>query len=123
MEFGTGGTTVHATTGSDTYTFGSGADEIIYTSTTQSNGGSPSTDVIDLFVSGSDLINLSALSSSLIVQGLVTGAGDLANDGLAWYVVGSNTVVIADVDGNATADLTVNLVGTSLGLDAGDFVV
>jgi len=49
-------------------------------------------------------------------------SGVVANS-VTWYESGGNTFVQADVNGDMTADLRIELTGTSLHLSASDFLL
>jgi hypothetical protein len=98
MTFGTGGTEVHATTGSDTYFFNDSAnDTIVYTAAVQSDGGSPSTDTINSFDVAADKIDISAIADAGW-----TYTWDDGSDVLKIYL-----------DNNSTPDMVINLTGVN----------
>lgn len=120
MIFGSGDTVVYATTGDDSYDVNLGAVTVTYTWVDQSNG-STSTDTIAEW-GADDIIDVSG-----IFDGSLTWAGDVGSDpvginSLGWYEDATDTFVVADVNGDGDADLTVVLLGTGLGLDTGDFL-
>lgn len=88
---------------------GAGSDVFMYTSTSES--GLWAGDWIHDFTQGEDVLHLSGLASTITV----IGTGGFSGTGgaeLRQYASGSNTVVDLDVDGNATTDWQVVLVGT-----------
>jgi hypothetical protein len=76
------------------------------------------TDIID--ISGIDA-NASKNGNQAFAFG-GQNSGVLANS-VTWYESGGNTFVQADVNGNATADLTLELTGINLNLTASDFLL
>jgi Ca2+-binding RTX toxin-like protein len=112
--------------GADSMTGGLGADVFVYSALADSSVANP--DVIMDFVHGTDKIDLSAIdaNSSLRKNQAFTFAGQstgAVNNSVTWYVDGANTIVLADVNGDATADFQLVLRGNNLGLTASDFVL
>ena len=120
---GMGNDMVSGGTGQDILTGGEGADDFIFRK--ESLGG-PSDDITD-FEQGSDVINLSIVEANINVQRTLTFLGQDEFSGtrmeLRYHNPGNGkTVVEVDVDGDAVADLTINLTGTFT-LTANDFVL
>jgi VCBS repeat-containing protein len=120
IDFLTGGT------GADVLSGGSGADTFVFTATADSLAGVGQADLITDFTTGEDRIDLSAI---LPVGALVWG-GEAPNIGTAtpftvtyFFDAGANeTVVMADANGDATADLRIRLSGNKA-LAAADFLL
>ncbi len=112
--------------GADTITGGNGSDTIRYLDLLDTG------DTITGFVSGEDKIDLSAIDANNAVGanqafaggGLQGGQFVLANS-VTWFQSGSNTVVLADTDGDlATAEFSITLTGVTAGLlSANDFIL
>lgn len=120
---GLGLDTISGGEGRDRLTSGGGADLLsggadvdrdtfIYLDVTDSTAGGR--DVITDFVSGTDLISLSALDGNDGVsgnQGFGWG-GKTATANAVWYAdTGANLVVYADTDGDAVADFEIEVAG------------
>jgi hypothetical protein len=84
-------------------------------------------DTIVGFVHGEDVLDFSSIdanSSQGGDQAFAFGGGNatvIAN-GVTWFESGGNTVVQADVNGDANADLQIILAGVSHNLTATDFI-
>lgn len=129
MTLGSGGSTVYATQGSDSYILGSGTDTFVYTSATQSDG-TTYTDRLTGFDASEDLIDVSAIDAETSTAGndafgAVSNGAGLSAHGINWYYdSGSNTTLVQfDTDGNAgSAEFTLQLAG-NISLGADNFVV
>ena len=105
MTFGTGGTTVYATTGSDTYTFNNAAsDKIVYTAANQSNGSS-STDTINHFDVANDKIDISAIAQA----------------NWTFSAPNANTLDI-DLNNDSTTDIVITVTGVAQSITLADFI-
>ncbi|MCI5049329.1 MAG: M10 family metallopeptidase C-terminal domain-containing protein, partial [Rickettsiales bacterium] len=94
--------------GTDGLTGGSGADVFVYTNTSESVLWSG--DWIYDFVSGTDMLDLSAITTGVSIIGS-NAFSAASSPELRYYSVGSNTVNHLDVDGNGTADFEIVMVG------------
>jgi VCBS repeat-containing protein len=103
--------------GADTLTGGGGADRFVFLDPADTN------DVITGFQTGLDLLDFSAFAGAL---GFKAGAGAnfTANDQVAWYTAGANTVVIVNTDGNPDdAEFMVTLTAYAGGITLADLVL
>ena len=70
-------------------------------------------DTISDFVHATDIIDVSAISGITAVQGLISGATQVAAHSIAWIQSGANTIVLAKSSGSAqsqgSADMEVIL--------------
>ncbi|MFC3071032.1 beta strand repeat-containing protein [Phenylobacterium soli] len=123
-----GSDTLNGGTGADTLNGGSGADLFVYGATGESQvpGRNTSTDVISDFTHGVDRIDLSAIDADTGLAGnqafAFAGATPTAH-AIWWTETGGNTLVLADVNGDTTADMEIILTGVGKGLTAADFVL
>ena len=103
--------------GSDILTGGAGGDTFGYGSVSQDGDT-----ITDFKQAGdADQIDLSGISAGVLAfAGNTTAA---AANSVNWYEWAGNTIVEADVDGTATADFQITLLGTGLNLTAADFVL
>jgi hypothetical protein len=104
MQMGSGGSDIYATLGSDSYTFGSGADILHFTSAAQSDGTNY-TDSLNGFTTGIDKIDVSALIADI--------------NNFSWDQVGNS--VGLDLDGDTFVDMTIELIGATISDE--DFVL
>ncbi|WP_180683689.1 hypothetical protein [Tepidicella baoligensis] len=105
MSIGSGGSTIYATHGSDVYHFGAGADVLVFTSTSQSDG-STFTDRIYGFTQGQDAIDLRALIA----------------DPTAFSFEQTGDTVNIDLDGDtSTWEMSLELIGVTVNAD--DFII
>jgi Ca2+-binding RTX toxin-like protein len=105
----------------DTLTGGSGSDRFVYTAVSDSTVAEPDT-IID-FIQGEDVIDFSLIDANPSRRGeqaFAFGGENPVANGVNWFESGGNTVVQADVTGDATADLQIILTG-SHNLTATDF--
>lgn len=122
----TGNDRLFGGTGRDWLNGGSGADVFVFRGLSESRTNAP--DIIEDFVHGIDMIDLSAIDANTKRAGdqAFTFAGratTVAYNSVSWFESGGNTVVQVDVDGNKSADLQLTLLGTNLALTASDFVL
>ena len=106
----------------DTLTGGSGSDRFVFTAVSDSRVASPDT-IID-FIQGEDVIDFSSIdanSSRRGEQAFAFGGENPVANGVNWFESGENTVVQADVDGDANADLQIILTGVNHNLTVTDF--
>jgi Ca2+-binding RTX toxin-like protein len=125
--------------GADRLTGGGGADELVgglgadlfkYGSVGESAPGAGNFDTIDDFTPGADKIDLSAIDAKTSQGGdqafgfVAAQTAVVQANKVTWYqdVLNNETVVQADNNGNAVADLQIHLAGI-LTLTAGDFVL
>jgi VCBS repeat-containing protein len=115
--------------GADTLTGGAGSDTFYYGSAVSDSApGAGNFDTITDFVHGTDKIDLSSIDASGAAgdQAFLFGglnAATVANS-ITWSEVGGNTIVRADVNGNAAnTEFQITLTGIGLGLTASDFVL
>ncbi|MGO1080371.1 M10 family metallopeptidase C-terminal domain-containing protein [Inquilinus sp. CA228] len=112
--------------GADVLNGGAGADYFTYTAVSDSTA--LATDTIQDFQAGTDLISLRLIDADgnsgnndtafLFVGTLgFSGAGQLR-----YEISGGTTTVSADVDGNGTADIVINLTG-AIALQAENFLL
>ena len=83
-------------------------------------------DIITDFEAGVDTIDLSAIDAKTSMggnQAFAWGGGSPTANGVWTTDDGVNTIVHADVNGDAVAELEITLLGTGLGLAASDFVL
>jgi Ca2+-binding RTX toxin-like protein len=124
---GAGDDTLWAGGGADRLKGGAGADTFVYTSVTESRGvaidvihGWDATDVVDL--SDIDTKPGKAGVQHLAFGGAIGAADPVGEGKVQYFKQGGDTYVVADVNGDGHADLTVRIIGT-FNLDAGDFVL
>ena len=116
--------------GNDILTGNGGADTFLYAPDPNFGGDLGGGDIITDFVHGTDKIDVSAIDSG------DSDVGDFTFNGLTptangiWYTEsGGNTILHFDTDdapgtvGTPDDEMTLTLVGTSLGLTAADFVL
>lgn len=106
-------------------TGGSGIDQFVFNATSDSTVAAK--DSINNFVQGGDLIDTSAIAGITAVQGLITGATQIAPHSIAWIQSGADTVLYFNSSGvaenQAAADMAVTLKSiTASVLAAGDFI-
>jgi hypothetical protein len=126
LQGGAGADTLEGGAGRDRLQGGSSDDVFVFASLADSGTTSATRDVIGDFVQGDDTIDLSGIDAvtgglddafSFIGAGAFSGtAGELR------AVAGTNTLLWADVNGDAVADFTVLLTGNHV-LQASDFVL
>ena len=113
--------------GRDIMTGGGGADTFVFKALTDSVVGA-NRDVIKDFTPGSDHIDLSAIDANTQVAGnqdfTFIGKAPFSHHAgeLQYAVVGANTIVSGDVNGDAKADFQILLVGHPA-LTASDFIL
>ncbi|MFP1631676.1 calcium-binding protein [Zhengella sp. ZM62] len=114
--------------GRDVLHGGNHADTFVYRALSDSGVLYAGRDRIQDFLSGTDVIDLSALDADTGTAGdqaftLVGGAFTGAAGQLRIWEAAGLTFIEGDVDGNGHADFRIELLGTGLGIDAGDFVL
>ena len=127
---GGGNDTIKGGSDADTLTGGPGNDTFVLAAVADSIPAAP--DIITDFFHGQDKFDFSAIdantSSSKAVKGdqafhFAGQNADVVANGVSWFESGSNTIVQADVSGDATADLTITLLGINHHLTASDFIL
>ena len=113
--------------GRDLMTGGQGADVFKFNMLADSGRFAAGADVIQDFGVGRDRIDLSAIDADMGVKG--NQAFTLSLDGLsgqagqlAMLIDADRTRVMIDIDGDATADMMISLIG-QLDLGADDFIL
>ena len=98
------------------------ADTIVFNAATQSTA--TSMDEVTNFVAANDLIDISALvQGTFAFKGTAAFASSAGNTQVRYVDDGTDTVVYIDLNGDATSDMQILLVGTTLGLTAANFDV
>ena len=124
-----GNDTLNGGAGADALDGGAGKDVLIGAAGADALTGG--TDAVTDLVHGIDVINLSAIDAAT-GGGINSGnqtfgfGGQNANvvaHSVTWFESNGNTIVQADVDGNASADLTIMLTGINLNLTQQDFLL
>ena len=123
LDGGAGKDTLNGGGGTDTLTGGLGFDKFQFTVVGDSTPSAP--DIITDFGKG-DVIDLSAIDANSKATGdqAFAFAGQNINvmvNSVTWYELGGNTFVQADVNGDTTADLKIELLGTGHNLTASNF--
>ena len=122
---GSGNNTIIGGGGADVLTGGSGADHFVFNAISDSTVAAK--DSINNFVHGTDLIDTSAIVGITAVQGLISGATQIAAHSIAWIQNGADTIVYANNTGaaenQAAADMamTLKLITASV-LAGSDFI-
>ncbi|MGL4966607.1 MAG: calcium-binding protein, partial [Inquilinus sp.] len=113
--------------GADTLNGGSGNDYFSYTAASDSTASAA--DTIQDFQAGSDLISLRLIDADgnsgngdTAFSFIGTGAFSGTAGQLRYEIAGGNTTVSADVNGDSTADIVINLTG-AITLQASDFLL
>jgi Ca2+-binding RTX toxin-like protein len=129
LDGGAGKDVLIGAAGADALTGGTDADTFVFNTIAESGPSAP--DVITDLVHGIDVINLSAIDAAT-GGGINSGnqtfgfGGQNANvvaHSVTWFESNGNTLVQVDVDGNASADLTIMLTGINLNLTQQDFLL
>ncbi|MFK4624010.1 Ca2+-binding RTX toxin-like protein [Bradyrhizobium diazoefficiens] len=112
--------------GKDTMNGGAGADRFVFSAFADSTIAN--FDIVQGFVHGIDMIDIAGIDANASKKGdqafVFAGQNSSAiANSATWYESGGNTFVQADVNGNTTADLLIQLTGTNLGLSASDFLL
>ncbi|RWP34141.1 calcium-binding protein [Mesorhizobium sp.] len=126
---GNGNDTIAGGLGSDLLTGGTGADTFVFNSMTDSKLAAKSRDVIqDFSTAQGDKVDVSAIDANSVTAGSqefsfigTSGFTDHAGE-LRYATVKGNAVVYGDVDGNGTADFSMQLLHVA-SLHASDFIV
>ena len=127
LDGGAGNDTLVGGLGADMLTGGAGADRFVYSAVADSTLAQ--LDVIQDFVHGADMIDIAAIDANAAKKSNQAFAFAGQNSGVVansvtWYEnKDGNTFVQADVNGDTTADLLIELTGTSLHLSASDFLL
>jgi hypothetical protein len=111
--------------GADTLTDGLGNDIFVYLFINDSRPGEA--DTITHFNSNIDTIDLSAIDANVNVAGIqhftaVTQTTDVQVNNINWYLVGGETIIQADVNGDAIADFEIYL-AENIVLQTTDFIL
>jgi Ca2+-binding RTX toxin-like protein len=127
LQGGAGADTLEGGAGRDRLRGGADDDVFVFADLADSGTTSATRDQILDFAQGEDMIDLSgidAISGGLDDPFSFIGAGAFSGTAgeLRAFAVGTNTLVSADVNGDAVADFTILLNGTHVLLD-GDFVL
>ena len=122
---GSGNNTITGGGGADTLTGGAGIDHFVFAAISDSTVASH--DTINSFVHGSDVIDTSAILGITAVQGLISGATQVAAHSIAWIQSGADTIVYANSTGaaeaQAAADMAITLTSiTASTLALNDFI-
>ncbi|MCZ7660304.1 MAG: cadherin domain-containing protein [Xanthobacteraceae bacterium] len=112
--------------GADTLTGGAGTDTFVFLATGDSPGGGTSDTLTD-FAVGVDKLDFAAIDANTATGGddaFLFGGQTTAvqANSITWSQDGTNTIVRADVDGDAVADMTLTLSGLKA-LAANDFLL
>jgi len=119
-----GNDTIQGRGGADTLIGGGGADRFVFNSV--SDSAVASSDTISDFVHAADVIDTSAISGITSVQGLISGATQIAAHSVVWIQSGANTIVYmnnsAAAQDQTAADMRIVLTGvTASTLTSSDF--
>lgn len=112
--------------GADILTGGLGADVFVFNALADSTPAA--FDIVQDYVHGMDKIDVVGIDANTSRNGNQTFAYAGQNSGVVansvtWYESGGNTFVQADVNGNTTADVLIELAGTNLNLISSDFLL
>lgn len=110
--------------GQDILTGGTENDGFYFMQAAESTVAAP--DTITDFVHGSDRIGFSLIDANMAVandQAFLYGGQNVnaVANSITWYEDGTNTYVQADVNGDTTADMLVEITGINLNLTVADF--
>ena len=119
-----GNDTIQGRSGADTLIGGGGADRFVFSAVSDSTAAS--SDTISDFLHGTDSIDTMALSGVTSVQGLISGATQVAAHSIVWIQSGANTIVYmnnsAAAQDQSAADMKITLTGvTASTLTSADF--
>ena len=122
---GSGNNTITGGGGADVMTGGAGVDHFVFNATSDSTVATH--DSINNFVHGSDIIDTSAIAGITAVQGLISGATQIAAHSIAWIQSGADTLVYANstaiAENQAAADMEIILKSITASTLAGsDFI-
>jgi len=122
---GSGNNTITGGGGADILTGGAGTDRFVFNLVSDSTVAAH--DSINNFVHGSDIIDTSAIVGITAIQGLISGATQIAPHSIAWIQSGADTLVYANSTGaaeaQAAADMEVVLKSITASVLAGsDFI-
>jgi Ca2+-binding RTX toxin-like protein len=115
--------------GADTLIGGAGADTFVFSALSDMGVGAGNRDYIGDFIDGSDHIDFSAIDANTGSGGhdsfLFIGAADFSGTAgqLRYVLVGSDTLLQADVNGDSVADFEVVMTGNHTFANAGDLVL
>jgi Ca2+-binding RTX toxin-like protein len=126
LDGGAGNDTLVGGLGADIMNGGAGADRFVYSAFTDSTPAA--FDIIQGFVHGTDIIDIAGIDANTAKKGdqAFSFAGQnsaVVANSVTWYESGGNTFVQADVNGNTTADLRIELTGINFNLSASDFLL
>jgi hypothetical protein len=114
--------------GSDQLWGGGNNDTFNFTAVSESNGISSTDTILDFNSTGTDKIDLNLIDAKVQIgtgndSFLWGGAtSNVLANGVTYYISDGNTIVQADVNGDATADLKIIVSGIH-NLTSGDFVL
>ena len=122
---GSGNNTITGGGGADVLTGGTGADHFVFNATSDSTVAAK--DTINNFTHGSDVVDTSVIAGITAVQGLISGATQIAAHSIAWIQNGADTIVYANNTGaaenQAAADMAITLKSiTASVLTGSDFI-
>jgi Ca2+-binding RTX toxin-like protein len=122
---GSGNNTITGGGGADVLTGGSDIDQFVFNATSDSTVAAK--DSINNFVHGTDLIDTLGITGITAVQGLISGATQVAPHSIAWIQSGADTIVYFNATGaaenQAAADMAVTLTSiTASVLTGSDFI-
>ena len=108
---GSGNNTVIGGGGADVLNGRSGIDQFVFNTTSDSTVAAK--DSINNFAHGADLVDTSAIAGITSVQGLISGATQVAPNSIAWIQSGADTIVYFSNTGvaenQAAADMAATL--------------
>jgi Ca2+-binding RTX toxin-like protein len=127
---GSGNDFLTGNAGADTLTGGTGIDTFIFNAIGDSGVGAGNRDVITDFVDGTDHIDFSGMDANTVLGDdnnsfSMIGAADFSGTAgqLRYVLVGSDTLLQGDVNGDSVADFEVLLTGTHTFANAADLVL
>jgi Ca2+-binding RTX toxin-like protein len=109
--------------GADTLTGGLANDTFKFLSVIDSRGSQ--NDTIQDFVSGNDIIDLTAIDGATAIQGSVGSAGTVAAHSISWFVdnAANQTIVYVNTTDTANhADMEIHLTGSNINLSGNDIL-
>ena len=123
---GAGNDIINGGWGADVLVGGAGNDKFVFAALKDSTPATPDT-IID-FVHGQDSFDFSAIDANTKAKGDQAFAFGGHNaivvaNSVTWFESSGNTIVQADANGDASADLQIVLQGTNLNLQVTDFIL